>query len=528
MSRTADALTPMIGRLGRPHILIAGGLLLALAVLLITVGDPWLSWSGDSAMYLMHARNLVEGVAYNATGYIQNPNAYLAPQAYPPGFPLVLAPVYALIGLNIGGLKIYATLLFVLAVGAFAGLIRRDLAATRIGTWAWLGLLPLIGANPLLSGYASSLYSDGFFLLTVYAALWATEGVYRRREARAPSLALAVLAGGLIGFCALTRIFGLLLFVSIVLFELLRYRRPTRAGLQIIASGIAVYVIATALIAHDSIVIKSGSHQGYGHLLTTDLLTHAAHLPATIFDNIVTYIEYSSRYLILELPWGTPARLTNLSLAITLAVLLIGLVGYIACLRRRLTVREIFCAIYLLGLMPWMATNARYLMPAIPLLFFYLVVGLATLARRPRLSAALLGILFAICASTYTGRYIRYAHTDLGQELRAANSQPAGALYDYIRRHTERDAVFVFSRPRVLALFTRRASVTYRDAMNPMPPDPQMFELMNQTQASYLLDAGLADHEQVAAFVARHPERLRLVYHHGPFKLYRRTGANRD
>ncbi|WP_423823487.1 hypothetical protein V5738_05875 [Salinisphaera sp. SPP-AMP-43] len=512
----------MNGRPGRFYALIAGGLLIALAVLLIATGDPWLSWSGDSAMYLMHARNLVEGAAYNATGYIQNPNAYLAPQAYPPGFPLVLVPVYALTGLHIGALKIYATLLFVLAIGAFAGLVRRDLGAMHLGNWAWLGLMPLIGANPLLSGYACSLYSDGFFLLTVYAALWATEAVYRRYAAQAPTLVLAILAGGLIGFCAITRVFGLLLFVSIVLFELLRYQRPTPAGLQVLVSGMAVYAIATAAIARDSIAIDSGSHQGYGHLLTTDLLTHATQLPATIFNNIVAYIEYSSRYLILELPWGAPARLTNFSLAITLAVLLLGLVGYIACVRRRLTVRDLFCVIYLLGLLPWMATNARYLMPVIPLLFFYVVVGIHALARRPGLFTAVLGILLVICAGTYTGRYIRYAHTDLGQDLRAANSQPAEALYDYIRRHTDRDAVFVFSRPRVLALFTQRSAVTYRDAMNPMPPDPQMFDLMDRTQASYLLDAGLADHTQVAALVARHPERLRLVYRSGPFRLYRR------
>ena len=60
-------------------------------------------WIGsDYAQYVMHASNLVEGRPFEVTGYIYNP-AYpsLAPRAYPPGYPVLLAPVYAFSGTNI-------------------------------------------------------------------------------------------------------------------------------------------------------------------------------------------------------------------------------------------------------------------------------------------------------------------------------------------------------------------------------------------------------------------------------------------
>ena len=59
---------------------------------------PGHAWGDDFAQYIHHARNLATGVPYAATGYIYNPyNPTIGPRTYPPGFPLLLAPVVKLL-----------------------------------------------------------------------------------------------------------------------------------------------------------------------------------------------------------------------------------------------------------------------------------------------------------------------------------------------------------------------------------------------------------------------------------------------
>ena len=45
-------------------------------------------WGDDFAMYLHHAKNIVEGRPYAATGYLCHPSISVSPRMYPPIFPL--------------------------------------------------------------------------------------------------------------------------------------------------------------------------------------------------------------------------------------------------------------------------------------------------------------------------------------------------------------------------------------------------------------------------------------------------------
>src|SRR5436309_10610680 len=65
---------------------------------------PGHDWGDDFAHYIGHARNLVEGRPYRDTGYLFHPRVN-NPDTYPPVFPLLLAPVYMLRGLDLTSLK---------------------------------------------------------------------------------------------------------------------------------------------------------------------------------------------------------------------------------------------------------------------------------------------------------------------------------------------------------------------------------------------------------------------------------------
>ena len=76
---------------------------LALAAVSIRDGHDW---GGDFAHYISHARNIARGADYGDTLYIRNPQDLRAPRTCLPMTPFILAPFYALFGLDLHVFKI--------------------------------------------------------------------------------------------------------------------------------------------------------------------------------------------------------------------------------------------------------------------------------------------------------------------------------------------------------------------------------------------------------------------------------------
>ncbi len=76
-------------------------LLVSLPLFFLNIHDVHL-WGDDFAQYIREAQNIANGKPYYQSGYIFNPyNTVYAPAQYPPGFPLLLAPVVKIWGLSI-------------------------------------------------------------------------------------------------------------------------------------------------------------------------------------------------------------------------------------------------------------------------------------------------------------------------------------------------------------------------------------------------------------------------------------------
>src|SRR5262245_44454470 len=93
-----------------PKLLIGAIFLVALKILLWPCNN-YQGWGGDYAGYLSQSRRIAEGQATDQTNYIYNPAMpYVAPPAYPMGFPIILAPLYAVFGLDLELFIKFATL----------------------------------------------------------------------------------------------------------------------------------------------------------------------------------------------------------------------------------------------------------------------------------------------------------------------------------------------------------------------------------------------------------------------------------
>jgi 4-amino-4-deoxy-L-arabinose transferase-like glycosyltransferase len=122
-------------------------------------------WADDFAMYIHHAQNIVDGRPYAQTGYLFTTTAPVSPRIYPPVFPLLLAPVVRLFGLNLIPMKFEQVLFFVLALAVICLYWQRDL-----GREYSLALAAILGFSPHFWAAKDNVLSDLPFLLFFYVA----------------------------------------------------------------------------------------------------------------------------------------------------------------------------------------------------------------------------------------------------------------------------------------------------------------------------------------------------------------------
>jgi hypothetical protein len=118
--------------------------------------------------------------------------------------------------------------------------------------------------------------------------------------------------------------------------------------------------------------------------------------------------------------------------------------------------------------------------------------------------------------ASYAGQYTRMEFGSLREGIGKAETV---ALFDYVRGHTAHDDVFVFQKPRALALFTgRKASALHTPAS-----DQELWAYLGRVHATHVVVSPLfADNYRLLRpFVQRNTERLREVYENGDFSVYR-------
>lgn len=434
------------------------GLVALVAVFHLLTLRSGVGWYGDTYQYLLHAENLVAGRPYADTGYIFNPEQYMAPAAYPAGFPVLLAPVIALFGMSVPAILVLMTLVWAATVAAFAFLFRYELPARYV-----YGLVLAIGLQPYVWELKHEPLSDLPFLLGVVLSLLCYERAVRAEGGR--EVGFAVAAGIAAAYAIAVRPLALVLVPAFLVADLVRARRLTRAAIVSVVGCGVLYGFYAGLVDLETgtRVVPTGGEGGaatgggYGALVRIAVLEHLGDIPRHVAANIIDYAR--ATFVFWHIPQPGGGLVKNVLMGLSLVPLGLGL-GH--RLRRRFGGIEAFVVLYALSLLPWSFSGVRYLAPLIPFYYFYLFVGLERwhagrrTQRVARLATASVAVaLVTVYALRYEALLLDGRHSPDLAEL------AADPVYVYLREETPPATVLMTSGdPRAAVFFSRRAAST--------------------------------------------------------------------
>ncbi len=443
----------------------------------------------DFAAYVMHGANLAEGRPYTAIHFIPNPEAmWLAPaQGYPPVYPLLLAPVYKLYGLNLKAMKILTVSCFGIFLIAYVLLIERVLP---LG--ARLAAIVLVGFNAAFWEQRNYLLSEFPYLMFSFCALLVAQRVYRDLDPGSWRLRSAVGLAVLV-YCAYgTRTIGIALLFALILADLLKNKRPSNFLIAVTAFTLLLIILQTV------VVISPRSYLDAVHLSAGAISQHTVYYGKTL-----SYVWLNG--------FSKMAQIAFALLFTTLAG-----IGFIRKAWNRKSPCEFYLLIYLAILIAWSAEiGLRGLLPLLPLYFSYALEEISRILA-PLGKVIRWTIITALCAvavMTYLGAF---RHGRREEHLLDVQDQSAKEVFAFLRANTQPSDVLVFPKPRTLALFTNRNVAAL--ALEETPA--QALRFLREIHAKFLVESkSIAGPMQY--LTGSHTMGLTEIFHNADFQVYR-------
>jgi 4-amino-4-deoxy-L-arabinose transferase-like glycosyltransferase len=397
-------------------------------------------WRDDFASYIMQAKSILSG---NMAGFIQR-NAFTVenssyppgPVAYPWGFPLLIAPIYALFGLNVLAFKLVNTLFYMLFLVVFF-----TLARTRLGAGESVILTSVLAFNPTLLQGHDLILSDFPFLF------FSTLGVFLAdrfsRTTKFPGILAGLATGTVIFLAFFTRTNGFLLFIPLVISALIACWPHWKAALK----RIVFPLVAFGLLLFAQVLIFPNGQESYFSHFSMFSLPH-------LLDNMLYYLWLPSQTFD-GIPGGS----------VLYPLLLIFLA--VSVLRRR--ERDLPLHLYSLATLGifilWPERQGlRFIYPVIPLFLLFAFDGVKIAIERiksekaTKVATTIAAVFFIGLVLVSLGLSVTLARNNLAanREINGPFDPVSNQMFAFVREKTPKDSVVIFYKPRAMRLFTER------------------------------------------------------------------------
>jgi len=518
--KEANTLVPFLLIVGMGGVLLYGTL---------TSGQ---GWADDFAAYIMQAKSLTEaapGGFIEANRFtIEQSSRALGPVTYPWGFPVLLAPFYAVFGLNMIALKAVGTLSYVL----FLVLLWFGFRRVHSPFW-FLCLVCLFALNPALLAFSNNILSDLPFLLFSTLGLVLIGALVIEGRCLISRLWDSVLIGVVITAAFFVRTNGVLLLVSLGFSQLVSFlqrqsqecQRNTKDERCLIslrdflsvgsvsAKPLLLHLVPYAVFFCSVVVWELALPKG-GESYVSHLKSISA---AMIKDHLHYYVDLPSAFF-----YGVPHGHLLYGASLPLAV-----AGVIR--RYRLD----YHAIAYVALTPFLyiiwpyIQGLRFLFPILPFYVSFVLSGLEAFQggttgvekRLRKLVCYVPVVLIILCFALHSARGV-YANISRDRETALGPfTATSESMFSFVAEHTEEGSTVIFFKPRVLKLMTNRKSI--------------MINKVEQlSRGDYLcLYLGSDSYDQVSVAAVEELRRegaARLVYENSDFRVYRLRNVRKE
>ncbi len=454
-------------------------LLFSLPLFFHNIHDTHSPGGDDYAQYIKEAQNIAHGKPYYQSNYVFNKynNCYSPPQ-YPPGFPLLLAPVVKYWGIAIRPMCYFNTVIAAIILFALFFYFRRYMSA-----FAAVCLAIVVSYSQCMMDLKQEVLSDETSLLFVLLYLIA-------RNAKTFSwqrITLLVLLAAMAIFIRTQSV--LLLFAEatfLLIYAVKTFAKEKGNLMKSVLSLPSLYVVAgcfllTFLLNKTLFYCPASAAGFYVDFLK---ITLQKGLPSIIRDNASTLLASVTAFFHYDTDHGLRTVIVTLMESAGLAFCCIG---FFMSVTRRLCFDDIFFVFVCAMVLYYPIHDPRYFLPAMPVVFYYCYSSIMNITPvvtsiKPRYVALLLTF-------TYLFAGMRYLRTTtlppFGYVPEAKDTQ----AFAYLSAHVNERDIIITSRPRLTTLYTNKRCMIHA-WQYPMSVNKKVFDSVH---AKYLLMNGIVD-----------------------------------
>ena len=428
----------------------------------------------DYAQYIKEAQNIAHGRPYYESNYVFNKynNCYSPPQ-YPPGFPLLLAPVVKHWGIEIKPMCYFNTVIAVCILFGLFFYFRKYMSA-----FGAVCLAVVISYSQCMMDLKQAVLSDAaamlFVLLYLIARNAKTFGWVR--------LLLLVLFATMAILIRTQSV--LLLFAEVIFLVLAVIKERTlyvRPALRVPLYVVPGCVLLTFFLNKAVFYCPTSASGFYIDFLK---ITLQKGLPSIIRDNVSALLASVTSFFHYDTDHGMRTAIVSLMES---SGLVFCCTGFIVSVTKRLCFDDIFFVLVCGMVLYYPIHDPRYFFPVMPVVFYYCYSALARIvpvvtAVRPRYIAGLLTFTYLFAGMWY---------------LRNTTKQPYGYVpelkdrqaFSYIMQHVNDSDIILTSRPRLVTLYTSKRCIIHA-WQYPYEVNKRVFDSLH---VKYLLLNGIVD-----------------------------------
>lgn len=341
----------------------------------------------DDAWYVLLGKALATGQGYTL---INSPSPGILP-LYPPGFPFLLSLVFRISPQFPQNLWLLKSVSIVAMLLTGLACYRYFLRYRNLPGHLALAIAAVVALSPGLVYMAtSSVMSECAFALAQMATLIAVERCATARDGERFWF-YALLAAAAASWAFLTRSMAAGLILAALIYflkeRLIKSAVVFAIGVALIAGSWTIYTRAKAPSPEQRAEVNSYIIRPYTEQFWDRLAGHESagsvsigDLPGRFWDNISSIAASDSGGIVV--PFFSPAlnqglaeRGNPMQLIISLLVLGLMIAGFVSVVQDRLTYAELALSISLLIIIVWPFPPYRFLLPSLPLLVFYFLMG---------------------------------------------------------------------------------------------------------------------------------------------------------